>query len=63
MSRGLELALPGERFESSYREALGEQGNPLAEPVSAYLARFADERAGRVAPDGVTRRRYWIPTT
>ncbi|CAN5785963.1 GNAT family N-acetyltransferase [soil metagenome] len=56
----LELALPGERFESSYREALGEQGNPLADSFLALLQRFADRRAGRVAPGMVADTTLWL---
>ncbi len=60
MSGRLELALPGERFESSFREALGEQGNPLADSFSTVLQKFADRRAGIVAPGIVAETTLWL---
>jgi predicted acetyltransferase len=60
VSGSLELALPAERFEVSYREARGEQGDLLAEPFSALLARFADRREGRIEARFVPETTLWL---
>ncbi len=60
MSGGLELVLPGERFEPSFREAFGEQGNPLAESFSALLEKLAERRANIVPPGMVGETTLWL---
>ncbi len=61
MSGCLELSLPAERFEVSYREARGEQGDLLAESFSALLSKFADRREeGRIEARFVPETALWL---
>jgi predicted acetyltransferase len=54
------LVLPAGQYERSYREARDEQGDPLVSAFSELLARFEDNRAGRVDADRVPSTTYWL---